>query len=75
MQINLFYLRISFKIHKIIGLTFLFVSICLSIKSQQVELINPTFLGNEQRNYYGNNAPAQSLSPRFLDIVVLPLPK
>ena len=57
MQINLFYLRISFKIHKIIGLTFLFVSVCLSIKSQQVELINPTFLGNEQRNYYGDNAP------------------
>ena len=57
MQINLFYLRITFKIHKIIGLTSLFVIVCLSIKSQQIELINPTFLGNEQRNYYGNNSP------------------
>ena len=55
MQINLFYLRKSFKIHKIIGLTSLFVIVCLSIKSQQIELINPTFLGNEQRNFYGNN--------------------
>ena len=42
MQINLFYLRINFKIHKIIGLTSLFVIVCLS-QSQQIELINPTF--------------------------------
>lgn len=54
MQINLFYLRITFKIHKIIGLTSLFVIVCLSIKSQQIELINPTFLGNEQRSVFKN---------------------
>lgn len=27
------------------------------LKNDRIEIINPTFLGNEKRNYYGNIAP------------------
>ncbi len=28
------------------------------LKADKIEIINPTFLGNEKRNYYGNEAPS-----------------
>ncbi len=57
MQINLIYLRFNLKKTKILCLLALLILTTISAISQKIELINPTFLGNEQRNYYGNEAP------------------
>ena len=57
MQINLIYLRFNLKKIKILSLLSLFIGTSILAVSQKIELINPTFLGNERRNYYGNKAP------------------
>ena len=57
MQINLIYLRFNLKKIKILSLLYLFTATSILAISQKIELINPTFLGNERRNYYGNKAP------------------
>ena len=36
-----------------------FLLFLFSASSQEIRLINSTFLGSEGRNYYGNNAPDQ----------------
>ncbi len=57
MQINLIYLRSNLKKIKILSLLSLFIGTSILAISQKIELINPTFLGNERRNYYGNKPP------------------
>ena len=57
MQINLIYLRFNLNKAKIAHLFILLIGTPILAISQKIELINPTFLGNEQRNYYGNKAP------------------
>lgn len=43
----------------IISLSILITSVNTQINYQEIELIIPTFLGNWQRNYYGNEAPSK----------------
>ena len=47
MQINLIYLRFNLKKIKILSLLSLFIGTSILAISQKIELINPTFLGNE----------------------------